>query len=206
MDEYGGLARLYDPLVGPFLRPVHASMLDALPSKPGATLDLCCGTGQFAGAARRRRVPVTGIDLSPAMLTVARTRHPRIPFIRANAACLPLAANHFDNATISFALHEKSRRTALDIMKEAVRVVRPGGCVVVADYRTPAHPRSRITGWGIRAVERMAGREHHAHFRAYMEAGGTEALLAEAGLEAHRTATRMGGWCGVFAHTVAEDS
>lgn len=198
MDEYGSHASLYDPVVGPFLRPTHRDMAELVERAGKTVLDICCGTGLFAGIADSTGLVVTGVDLSPAMLNVARENHPHIDFIEHDASQLPLEDNSYDAATICFALHEKPRPVGLAIIREAQRVVRPGGTLVVADYCTPERP-SRLTGWAIRCVERLAGREHHAHFKDFMRLGGSDGFFAEAGLQAQKWTTHMSGWSGVYS-------
>jgi ubiquinone/menaquinone biosynthesis C-methylase UbiE len=201
MDEYGRIASLYDPLVGRPLRPIHRAMAERL---AGTVLDLCCGTGLLAGQAMERGLAVTGVDLSPHMLAVARAKRPGAEYILADAAALPLPDNGFDGATISFALHEKPLDTARAILSEARRVVRPGGAVLVADYLPSGEGQSWFTGRAIRLVERLAGRNHHARFLEYMAAGGAVPLLNSAGLSARLTRTFMDGWVGLYAAQAPE--
>ncbi|MBU4192662.1 MAG: class I SAM-dependent methyltransferase, partial [Proteobacteria bacterium] len=77
MDEYARIAPLYDTVVGPFLRPVHAALVEALRAVAGdgPVVDLCCGTGVVAGMVARTGREAIGVDLSPAMLDRARARH-----------------------------------------------------------------------------------------------------------------------------------
>lgn len=203
MDKYRIHAILYDQLIGPFLHPTHKDMVDILNAHGCRTLlDLCCGTGLFAGKARQVGLNPLGVDLSPAMLGVACANYPDIEFLDNDASDLPLVQGSFDAVTISFALHEKPREIAHAIIQEAVRLVGKGGLLVVADYRYPTEKKSPFTGWGIRFVERIAGKEHNAHFQDYMKRGGSEAFLAEAGLNATCRTTHMGGWSGVFIHVI----
>ena len=200
MDEYRWFARLYDPLISPALRPIHRRMVDLLTGQGCETMaDLCCGTGRLAGMAARTGLKAAGVDFSPAMLDVA-VRHQPARFIRADAATLPLRNNSFEGATISFALHEKSLVTAQAILSEALRIVRPGGLLVIADYRTPGN--GWLTGSIIALVERMAGRDHHAHFERYMDAGGTDAILDSIGLPNRCDQTYFQGWAGVYTVAV----
>ncbi len=61
------------------------------------------------------------------------------------------------------------------MVAEAVRVVRPGGIVIVAEY---SRPRRWNFTWGfIHAIERMAGRDHFHNFRAFVRAGGIDAVV-----------------------------
>ncbi|OIQ50186.1 Malonyl-[acyl-carrier protein] O-methyltransferase [Pseudodesulfovibrio hydrargyri] len=199
MDEYGRIARLYDPLVGRPLRPIHRAMAERLARTARTVLDLCCGTGLLAGQALERGLAVTGADLSPHMLAVARARRPGAEYILADASALPLPDDDFDGAAISFALHEKPLHTARAILAEARRVVRPGGPILIADYLPTGPGQSWLTGRAIRLVERLAGRGHHARFLEYMAGGGAVPLLAHAGLSARLERTFMDGWVGLYA-------
>lgn len=200
MDEYARFAFLYDFLVGGALRPLHASMLSLLSTHHCRTVvDLCCGTGQFCGMATTRGLESTGVDFSPAMLKVARRTHPGRIFIQSDATRTPLPDNSFDAATISFALHEKPRPMALGILAEAARLTRPDGVIVVADYRMPGPNTAILSGLGIRLVERLAGKTHHACFAEYMEAGGTDAILKEADFSPKLISTHMNGWAATYS-------
>lgn len=201
MDEYSNHANLYDPVVGPFLRSTHKDMVDIL-QKHGChkVLDLCCGTGLFVGKAHEVGLNPLGVDLSQAMLKVARANFPKVKLIECDGTSLPMRNGSFDAVTISFALHEKPREVALDITQEAVRLVRKGGLLVVADYRHPKERNSVFAGWVIRFVEYMAGKEHNTHFKDFMKDGGSEAFFLEAGLNATRRTTHMSGWSGVYVH------
>ncbi|MEZ7198267.1 class I SAM-dependent methyltransferase [Pseudodesulfovibrio karagichevae] len=199
MDEYGRIASLYDPLVGRPLRPIHRAMAERLAGTAGTVLDLCCGTGLLAGQALESGLAVTGVDLSPHMLAVARAKRPGAEYLLADASALPLPDDSFDGAAISFALHEKPFDTARAILNEARRVVRPGGPVLVADYLPSGPNQSWFTGRAIRLVERLAGRDHHARFLEYMASGGAVPLLVSAGLSAQLERTFMDGWVGLYA-------
>ncbi|QJB55637.1 class I SAM-dependent methyltransferase [Pseudodesulfovibrio sp. zrk46] len=203
MDEYRHVARFYDPLVGPFLRPIHRAMLTPLHSRKSSTLiDLCCGTGTLAAMAAEAGITATGVDLSAPMLDVARGKSPDVTFIHSDATAVPLEDASFDACTISFALHEKPLPVAEAILAETRRLIRPGGLLVVADYRFPQSRRSFFTGLGIRIIERMAGRDHFTHFRTYMDNGGTQSFLARSGLPGNPTATHLNGWVGLFVHVI----
>ncbi|MEF2231185.1 MAG: methyltransferase domain-containing protein [Pseudodesulfovibrio sp.] len=199
MDEYERIAPHYDRTVGAFLRPVHRAVLDALPG-PGPLLDLCCGTGLLTGLAATQGRAALGVDLSPAMLTRARHTNPGVRFILADGASLPFAAATFAAVAVCFALHEKPAPTARAMLAEARRVTAPGGALLVADYRAPrgAEPLARLTGLGVAVVERLAGRNHFAHYHAFRRSGGSRALLESAGLEPDRTGLFLGGTVGIY--------
>ena len=62
---------------------------------PTRILDLACGTGDFAFALARRfpKAEITGVDLTPAMLEIARAKNtfPRIRFVEGDALALSVA-------------------------------------------------------------------------------------------------------------------
>jgi len=205
MDDYRRVAALYDPLVGPPLRSIHRAMAERLARTGSTVLDLCCGTGLLAGHALAHGLTVTGVDLSPHMLAVARATRPGADYLLADAAALPVPDHGFDGASISFALHEKKLSTARAILAEARRAVRPGGLVLVADYLPSGPGRAWLTGRAINLVERLAGRTPHARFREYMAADGAVPLLEQAGLEARLERTFMNGWVGLYVAVTPAD-
>ncbi|WP_319470721.1 class I SAM-dependent methyltransferase [uncultured Pseudodesulfovibrio sp.] len=199
MDDYSRFAFLYDTLVGPFLRPIHEAMLKIMTAQGSRTvLDLCCGTGMLAGMAADRGARVVGVDLSPAMLHEGRTKHPAVTFLDGDATSLIFSDNEFDAVLLSFALHEKSRQSGYEILAEAWRVMKPDGVLLIADYRKPPSGQSPWTGVGISLIERMAGREHYAHFKEYMENNGAESYLERIGLLPQPVRTFLHGWAGLY--------
>ncbi len=98
----------------------------------GRVLEVGVGTGQMALPLRTAGVRVTGVDISAAMLErligKARDTDP-LPVARADATRLPFRGGAFRAAYARWVMHLiPSWRTALE---ELVRVVAPGGVVVV---------------------------------------------------------------------------
>lgn len=110
----------------------------------GAALDVATGTGDLAFELARRVAPggsVIGADFSEGMLELARAKIAPSPgavvpqFETANALALPYADDRFDAATVGF-----GARNFSDLergLAEMMRVVRPGGRVVVLEITTP---------------------------------------------------------------------
>lgn len=107
-------------------------------------LDVGCGTGILASAARHRVGPdgaVVGIDPNDGMLAVARRKEPSIDWRSGTAEALPFADGSFDHVVSQFAaMFFADRRAA---MAEMARAGSPGGTVTVATWaaldRTPGY-------------------------------------------------------------------
>jgi ubiquinone/menaquinone biosynthesis C-methylase UbiE len=110
---------------------VVREILDGLP--PGVALDAACGTGRHATYLAELGHEVIGVDSSPEMLAVARTKVPSGEFHEGDLYRLPLADETVDLVVCAIAL---SHVPDLDrAMGELVRVLRPGGHLVISDSR-----------------------------------------------------------------------
>lgn len=180
-DEYGRLARIYDPVTVPFLDPIRRSVAQrAKQAGCRRVLDVCCGTGRQCLFLHQFGMQATGVDLSPAMLAVARRKSPaEVAYSRQDAACLGFADNSFHGAVICLALHEKSHEAQKAILRETARVLLPGGLLVLVDFAIPQDLAGRAMRLALAGVERIAGREHYANFRAYTARGSMAQLQAE---------------------------
>jgi len=119
-------------------RAVRASALRAGES----VLDVGCGTGDLAGLFRRAGAGrVTGVDFCPDMLALARRKFAGrgIEWLCADATRLPLEDGRFDVVSAAFALRNMADPDAA--LREACRVLRPGGRLVVLEF---AWPRSGL--------------------------------------------------------------
>src|SRR3954462_11241885 len=105
---------------------------------PGSTaLDVATGTGDLTIELARRGASVVGSDFSEGMLAKARLKAP-LRWEQADAMNLPYEDDSFDAATVGF-----GARNFGDLdrgLREMVRVVRPGGRVVVLEITTPTKP------------------------------------------------------------------
>lgn len=137
---YAWFAGYYDAITRP-LRRLRRQVVEAAAVRPGArVLDVATGTGAQALAFAGTAAEVIGVDLSEAMLAVARCKHrpAHVSFVPADATCLPFPAGGFDVTCVSFALHEMPGSVRERVVREMVRVTRHGGTVVVVDYGLPA--------------------------------------------------------------------
>jgi len=93
-------------------------------------LDVGSGTGRFA-AALSERAKVWGVDQSPEMLDVARSRAPGARFKEASAYALPFKDGWFERSTMWLVVHLLERPRAYT---EIRRVLAPGGRIAVATF------------------------------------------------------------------------
>jgi demethylmenaquinone methyltransferase/2-methoxy-6-polyprenyl-1,4-benzoquinol methylase len=106
---------------------------------PGTrALDVATGTGDLAIELASRGGDVVGSDFSEGMLARARAKAPGLTWEQADAMALPYPDAAFDAATVGF-----GARNFGDLaqgLREMVRVVKPGGRVVILEITTPQKP------------------------------------------------------------------
>jgi len=106
---------------------------------PGTrALDVATGTGDLAIELASRGGDVVGSDFSEGMLARARAKAPGLTWEQADAMALPYPDDAFDATTVGF-----GARNFGDLaqgLREMVRVVKPGGRVVILEITTPQKP------------------------------------------------------------------
>jgi ubiquinone/menaquinone biosynthesis C-methylase UbiE len=112
-------------------QPIVRKILAQLP--PGTALDAACGTGRHAEYLAALGHQVIGVDGSREMLAVARTKIPSGEFHQGDLNQLPLPDRHVDLVVCSLALMHV--RELAPVLAEFVRVLRPGGHLVISDAR-----------------------------------------------------------------------
>jgi ubiquinone/menaquinone biosynthesis C-methylase UbiE len=124
-DGWHARARLYDALAGVLTRDAIDPLLNVINVQSGMSLlDVCCGPGYGAGAAKERGLAAIGVDIAPAMLDEARVRFPDVEFRHGDAEQLEFADSSFDAVICSFGLlHLPEPDRALSA---AFRVLKPG--------------------------------------------------------------------------------
>lgn len=104
----------------------------AVPERGLRLLDLATGTGAVARAAAGRGAAVVGIDLSGAMLAVARELSPEIELLAGDAHSLPFSDGEFDVVACGLALSHFQE--PLRALSETLRVLRRGGRLVASTW------------------------------------------------------------------------
>ena len=147
-------------------------------------LDVACGTGVIARLAKEQVGPgtVTGIDLAPGMLDVARSVTPAelgITWQEANAESIPFPEASFDVVFCGLSLQFMNRVTAL---KEMRRVLVPEGRLLLSTPgRIPA-PFEAMEGALARHIAPEAAGFMKAVFSLH-DPAELETFMSEAGLK-----------------------
>jgi demethylmenaquinone methyltransferase/2-methoxy-6-polyprenyl-1,4-benzoquinol methylase len=114
-------------------------VLKVVNPKSGQTiLDLAAGTGSSSVVFAKEGVKVIASDFSEGMLAVGRKRHPELEFVYADATKLPFKDASFDAVTISFGLRNVNEPK--NALKEMLRVLKPGGKVVICEFSQVSVP------------------------------------------------------------------
>ncbi len=117
------------------------AMMDWLVPRPGQRLlDVAGGTGDVAFRFLKRAPGASAVvlDLTESMLVEGRKRAEaarladNLDWVVGDAMALPFPANSFDAYTISFGIRNVTRIN--DALKEAYRVLRPGGRLMVLEF------------------------------------------------------------------------
>ena len=101
-------------------------------------LDLGCGTGSLTIRLARRGYSVVGVDLSPDMLTLAKrkaTPGTAVRFVEAGAVEMfdHFPAGSFDTIVSSLMFSELSDAEQRVALRQCHLLLRPGGCLILAD-------------------------------------------------------------------------
>lgn len=136
--HYSRLAPAYDRRWDRYSRGSLGKLVQRLPLRGDERiLDIACGTGRLEGLLRQQHpgLDITGIDLSPHMIEVARGRLPEDPQTRWHHGTLDtveLPPASFDVVTCNNAFHLfPGQQQALAKM---AGLTRPGGVVAIVDW------------------------------------------------------------------------
>jgi ubiquinone/menaquinone biosynthesis C-methylase UbiE len=149
-----GTARFYDLMAwvvmlgreGAF----REKVLDQARLKTGeSVLDVGCGTGTLAIAAKRRvgsTGTVYGIDASPEMIARAKRKGKKagieVVFKNGIVEALPFPDAHFDVVLSTLMLHHLPRKAREECAREMRRILKPGGRVLAVDFGAAQEKRS----------------------------------------------------------------
>jgi SAM-dependent methyltransferase len=141
-QRWQNAASVYGSTFAGATRPFIDSLLDAAQVASGTQmLDIACGPGILTATASARGATATGLDFSPAMLAIARSRDSTTRFDEGDAEVLPYADGQFDTVVSNFGIHHIPRPALA--LAQAHRVLRGGGRVAFSFWAEP----SENIGW-----------------------------------------------------------
>ncbi len=114
----------------PFDRQLLDEFAAALPAR--GVLDVGCGPGHVAGYLSERGLEATGVDLSPAMVEIARRLNPKIPFHVADMRELPAADSSVGGVAAFYSVIHIPRKNVPAVLVEFRRVLILSGRLLVA--------------------------------------------------------------------------
>ena len=125
-DAWSRVAPVYSNTFARYTSLAIEPLLDEARLQPGMpVLDLACGPGRAAAAALRRGTRACGVDLSGAMVRLARDAERGASFVRADAHDLPWRAESFGAVVCNFGVHTFADGDRA--LSEVRRVLRAGG-------------------------------------------------------------------------------
>jgi len=98
-------------------------------------LDLGCGSGRLLEILEDKDIDYFGIDFSEKLIEIAKRNYPSFKFQAANVLNLPFPNNSFDKVfSIRVLMHIPSKEFQLQFLKEAKRVLKPGGLLILTAW------------------------------------------------------------------------
>jgi ubiquinone/menaquinone biosynthesis C-methylase UbiE len=161
---FGNYGRLRDAALAALGETVH-----------GRTLQLACVYGNLTPKLQARLAPNASldvVDILPIQLRNLARKLPadeRVALLHGDSSALACPDASYDQVLLFFLLHEQPEAVRRGTLAEAMRVVRPGGRIVIVDYHRPValHPLRLLMAGVFRKLEPYAmdlWRHEIAHF------------------------------------------
>lgn len=201
-DRYKNISTWYDTIIEPFNKTLRKIGLKMYPVNPAMKiLDIGCGTGEHLKLYQSEKCELFGIDLSESMLGIARKKLDQDAILEICDATNTVFTNNFFDLIISMTvLHEMSENVRIGVLKEAIRILKKDGRILLIDFHTG--PVRKLKGFISKIVitifEVAAGREHYKNYRHFIKNGGLPGLIKTLKLEIEDQKIVSGGNFGIF--------
>jgi SAM-dependent methyltransferase len=173
-------------------QPLFEAVLDAAGvGRRTRVLDVGCGSGLALVLAAQRGAVPGGLDISPGLLGIARDRLPGADLREGDMEFLPFEDTAFDAVlgVNAFQFAGDPRRA----LREAARVLSPGGRVVVSLFAEPERSEGTVVHEAMSALIPPGQAGDHAPY-ALSAPGNLEAALADAGLRVRGNGEVVCSW------------
>ena len=179
---------------------IFAAIEPSLEGPVRRALDLGCSVGVGTLALQQwleqrqgaEPVRVEGLDLSPQMLAVARVRDPEgriAAWHHAAAEATGLEAGAYDLITLQFVCHELPGEATCAVLREAARLLRPGGVIAVVDQDPDSEVIRRLPApiaTLLKSTEPYLEDYFRLDFPAALQAAGFHGVRSQAADPRHR--------------------
>ncbi|WP_182883737.1 class I SAM-dependent methyltransferase [Microbispora sp. H10949] len=118
----------------PFERAMLATYAELVRTSdlPGPVVEAGCGTGRITAHLHALGLDVSGVDLSPGMIAVARQEHPHIRFEEGRLAALDIADESLSGVVAWYSIIHTPPEDHPAVLAEFHRVLAPGGHLLLA--------------------------------------------------------------------------
>lgn len=128
-----------------------APSIDAAPESLPLAIDLCAGTLDLT-LLLCPRARVQAVDFSAEMLQRGRDKipealRPRVTLVNADAAALPLVDGQAAGLVCGFGIRNVDRDKIPQALREARRVLKPGGRMAILEFFRPQRALTRAAHW-----------------------------------------------------------
>jgi len=153
----------------------------------GHTLQVACAYGNLTARLQQRLAPdarLDVVDILPIQLKNLASKLPldeRLCLMRGDSAALACDDASYDQVLLFFLLHEQPAAVRGATLAEAMRVVKPGGKVVIVDYHRPSrwHPMRPLMRLVFRKLEPYAIDLWRHEIADFMPAGVTPSSVSK---------------------------
>lgn len=172
-------------LFGNYGRLRDAALDDLGATVSGATLQVACAYGNLTSRLQERLAPsarLDVVDILPIQLSNLRSKLPadeRILLAQGDSSSLACPDASYDQVLLFFLLHEQPENVRRATLAEAMRVVKPGGRVVIVDYHRPVplHPLRPLMRVVFRKLEPYAMDLWNSEVEAFLPAQARPASI-----------------------------
>lgn len=187
---------------GPVDRALLVAFVESLGEPAGPVADVGCGPGRVAAFLSARGVDVVGVDVSPAMLAVARAAHPTIRFAEGRLTRLPFRERSLRGAVCWYSIIHTPSECLDEVFADLARVLAHDGRLLVAFQAGAGERVQRAQAYGTDVTltsyrhspedvaRRLASAGLRVHVRTVREPELDHESTAQAFVLAHRVPAR----------------